>query len=115
VARAQVFGWSCDADASSVPVITNESCPSLADWSFVGRTMAELGQPVPLVVAMRGAQGAPTQLEWSVPAAGLGEFSEPSALRTDFHCARAAAEVPLSLRLTRGACQQTVKQVVACR
>jgi hypothetical protein len=113
-ARVQVFGWDCGRDTDPVPVIDDAACARLADWSFVGRASAETGQPVPLAVSARATSEALARVAWSVPDAAFGEFSEPTAWRTDFHCAEPAGDVPLTLRLTEGACEQTVTQTVAC-
>jgi hypothetical protein len=114
-ARAQVFSWDCGGVSGYVPQALQTDCYWLADWSFVTRTSAAIGQLINVSAAGHDLDGNLPKFSWSTSSPELGSFDDPAAARTAFRCAAAGENLPLTVLLDDGNCAQQITQTVACR
>jgi hypothetical protein len=109
-ARVDVLAWDCGDQTGYVPQVVTNDCFGLADWAFVGRTRAAVGEQIDSSVAARG----PARYRWSSAAPELGSFSAPEAAQTAFRCEAPGDALPLEVVLEDATCQQRVTQTVSC-
>ena len=114
-ARAQVFSWDCGGVSGYVPQALQAECPWLADWSFVSRTSAAIGQLIEVSAAGHDLDGNLPKFSWSTSSPELGSFDDPAAAQTAFRCAAAGEELALAVLLDDGNCAQEITETVACR
>gem|GEM_PF-4108759 len=114
-ARAQVFSWDCDGVVGYVPAALDRDCHWLADWSFVTRTSAAIGDLIDVSVAAHDLDGNQPAFSWSTELAQGGAFQSPDAARTAFRCQATAENLPLTVKLSADGCEQQVTQTVSCR
>jgi hypothetical protein len=113
-ASLQVFAWRCGDVTGYVPSALNDDYPWLADWIFVARTSAAVGELIRLGAAGHDAAGNPAQFAWSADAAADGAFAEPDAASTSFRCQAARDQIPLTVSISDGEHTKRVTQTVAC-
>ena len=113
-ASVQVFAWHCGDVTGYVPSDASDAYPWLADWMFVTRTSAAIGELIGVSAAGHDATGKPAQFTWSAAASAPGAFVEPTAATTSFRCQAAAEQIPLTVTLSDGVHTQQVTQTVAC-
>lgn len=109
-ARVQILAWDCGDQTGYVPQVLTNDCYWLADWAFVGRTHAAVGEQIEGAVAARG----PAKYRWSSVGPELGGFSAPEAAETAFRCEAPGDELTLEVLLSDADCQQRVTQTVSC-
>jgi len=112
-ARVQVFSWDCGGVSGYVPALEQPDCYWLADWSFVTRTRAAVGDLIGVSAAARDPSGNPTQVSWSTSSPARGIFATPEAATTSFRCT-AAGDLDLTALANDGECAQAVTQTVSC-
>lgn len=112
-ARVQVFSWDCGGVSGYVPALQQGDCYWLADWAFVTRTTAAVGELIGVSAAARDLQGKPAQLSWSTTLPDHGTFTAPEAATTSFRC-EAAGAIDLTALATDGDCAQAVTQTISC-
>ena len=112
-ARVQVFSWDCGGVSGYVPALEQSDCYWLADWAFVTRTTAAVGELIGVSAAARDLQGKPAQLSWSTTLPDHGTFTAPEAASTSFRC-EAAGAIDLTALATDGDCAQAVTQTISC-
>ena len=98
---------------ADVPAAIENDCDWLADWAFVSRTSAAVGDAIEVSVAGHDTAGNPAQINWSASRAH-GVFDDPRAPQTAFRCQALDRALPLTVALSDGQCQQQVTQTVAC-
>ncbi len=114
-ARAQIFSWDCGGVSGYVPPQLQTDCYWLADWSFVTRTSAGVGQLIDVSAAGHDLDGNLPKFSWSTPSPKLGSFEDPAAAKTAFRCAAAGENLSLTVALSDDTCAQQVTQTVSCR
>ena len=114
-ARAQIFSWDCGGVAGYVPAALDSDCYWLADWSFVTRTRAAVGDLIDVSAAGHDPRGNAPAFSWFTAAPDSGTFQHPDSSSTAFRCQAAAENLPLTVQLSAGGCEQQVTQIVACR
>jgi hypothetical protein len=112
-ARAQIFSWDCGAVTGYVPSARDGDCPWLADWSFVTRTSAALGDLIAVGVAGHDLDGNLPVFTWSTPSTA-GGFDDSTAAQTSFRCQAADDKLALTVALSAAGCEQRVTQTVSC-
>lgn len=114
-ARVSVFSWDCAGAVGYVPATAEPSaCDWLANWAFVARTSAAVGDRIAVAAAAHAANGQPALLRWSTPTPERGSFASPAAAHTSFQCLAAGEDLTLELVASDGGCAQHVTQHVAC-
>ena len=113
IASAQIFAWECGDVTGYVPRAVQADCYWLADWSFVSRTSASVGETISVAASAHDLQAA-TQFSWSSSAA-QGSFADPRSAQTSFRCQAAGENLALSVAISDGNCQQQLTQLVSCR
>jgi hypothetical protein len=109
-ARVQILAWDCGDRTGYVPQTAQNDCYRLADWAFVGRTVAAVGEQVEGGVAASAA----ATFRWSSAGPELGSFSAPEAAKTAFRCEAPGDELELEVLLSDATCRQRVTQTVSC-
>lgn len=112
-ARVQVFSWDCGGVSGYVPAVAQPDCYWLADYAFVTRTSAIVGELIGVRAAAHDAQGNPAQLSWSSTLPARGSFADPAAAHTSFRC-EAAGNLDVIALANDGECTQAVTQTVSC-
>jgi hypothetical protein len=113
-ASVRVLSWDCGGPTGYVPNTVASECFWLADWLFVSRTRAAVGQDIEVAAAGHDVAGELAHFEWSVSSASLGRFSEPRAARTSFRCLGRGEEQALTVAISDDECQSLVSQTIAC-
>jgi hypothetical protein len=111
-ARLQVFSWQCGDETGYVPTTPDADCYWLADWLFVSRTSAPVGEPINVAAAGHDLAGQSVKFDWS--ASDAGRFMAPREARTTFVCDASAEALPLTVQLDGGDCRQALSQTVSC-
>ncbi len=114
-ARAQIFSWDCGGVSGYVPPTLQTDCYWLADWSFVTRTSAAVGELIDVSAAGHDLDGNLPRFSWSTASPELGTFEDPASAQTGFRCSAAGENLPLTVALSDGNCAQEVTQTVSCR
>jgi len=109
-ARVQVLAWDCGEKVGYVPETLENDCYWLADWAFVDRTSAAVGERIQGGVAASGS----ARYRWSSPAPELGDFTAQDAARINFRCEAPGEKLTLQVTLSEGGCEQHVTQTVSC-
>jgi hypothetical protein len=112
-ARAQIFSWNCGDVTGYVPSARDGDCLWLADWSFVTRTSAALGDLITVAAAGHDLGGRVPAFRWST-ASDRGSFENPTVARTSFRCQVADEKLALTVALSAAGCEQRVTQTVSC-
>jgi hypothetical protein len=115
VASVRVLAWDCGGPTGYVPSKVASECFWLAEWLFVGRTQAAVGEDIEVSAAGHDAQGNLARFDWTVTRPSLGRFAEPKAARTSFRCQEAGVAQPLTVAISDAECQAELSQNVACR
>jgi len=113
IGKVQVLGWTCGDAFGYVPQGEESSCFWLADWTFVSRSTAAVGELVDVSASGHDAQGNPAHFAWST-ALHAGDFSEPSAASTAFQCHAAGEALPLTVTISDGECEKRLTQRITC-
>jgi hypothetical protein len=113
-ATVRVLSWDCGGPTGYVPTTVASECFWLADWLFVSRTRAGVGQDIQVGAAGHDVNGALARFEWSVISESLGRFSEPHAARTSFRCLGRGEELALTVAISDAECRSLVSQTIAC-
>jgi hypothetical protein len=111
-ASAQIFAWQCGDVTGYVPRSVPADCYWLADWAFVSRTRADVGETIAVSATAHDPQAA-AQFNWS-SSAGQGSFADPRAAQTSFRCQAAGENLALSVAISDGNCEQQLTQLVSC-
>lgn len=114
VGRVQVLGWSCGDAFGYVPQDEESSCFWLADWTFVSRSSAAVGELIDVSASGHDAQGNLARFAWSTALPHAGDFAEPSAASTAFQCRAAGEALPLTVTISDGECQKRLTQNITC-
>ncbi|MDF3068808.1 MAG: hypothetical protein K0R38_4409 [Polyangiaceae bacterium] len=115
VASVRVLAWDCGGPIGYVPSAAATNCFWLAEWLYVSRTSAAVGEDVEVSAAGHDASGNLARFEWSVPPPALGYFAAPQAPRTTFRCRRPGAPQLMAVTISDGECQAELSQYVACQ
>ena len=113
-ARAQIFSWDCGDVTGYVPSAREGDCTWLADWSFVTRTSAALGDLITVSAAGHDLDGNLPDFTWSAASPDRGSFTKPAAAQTSFRCQAADEKLALTVALSAAGCEQRVTQTVSC-
>lgn len=114
VAKLQVLAWDCGERVGYLPSEPGGECFWLAEWSFVSRLSAAIGQDISVSAAGHDAQGQPASFDWSTAEPGLGAFAEPHASSTSFRCRAAGQSLPLIVSISDAECQRQLFHSVTC-
>lgn len=114
VAKLQVLAWDCGERVGYLPSEPGGECFWLAEWSFVSRLSAPIGQDISVSAAGHDAQGQPARFDWSTAQPGLGTFAEPHASSTSFRCRAAGQALPLIVSISDAECQKQLFHSVTC-
>jgi hypothetical protein len=112
VGRVQVLAWECGDRTGYVPRAVSSDCYWLADWAFVARISAPVGEVID-VRAVRHDSTASLAVHWSATSPNHGGFEDPEAAETSFRCGAKGA-LALTAAFTDGACEQRITQAVDC-
>lgn len=115
IASVRVLAWDCGGPTGYVPSSVASECFWLAEWLFVGRTQAAVGEDIEVSAAGHDAEGNLARFDWSVPPPSLGRFAEPKAARTTFRCQQPGSVQPLTVAISDAECQAELSQNVACQ
>jgi hypothetical protein len=109
-AQVQVLAWSCGDRLGYVPQGDAQQCYWLADWLFVAKSQAAVGEEIAMnVQAFPGVA-----VRWSLADEESGAFSDPRAARTELRCRGAAEDLQLRATLAGPHCEQRITQRVSC-
>lgn len=114
VATVRVLAWDCGGPTGYVPSTIATECFWLAEWIYVSRASAELGEDIEVSAAGHDARGKLARFAWSAEKPSLGRFAEPQAARTSFRCQERGQAQPLTVSISDAECQAEVSHLVSC-
>lgn len=114
IADVQVLAWDCGGATGYVPTEPDAECFWLAEWSFVSRTSAEVGEDIRVAASGHEPDGKSARFAWTTSAPALGRFADPKAASTSFRCQAAGQALSLDLAVTDGACRRQLSHRISC-
>ncbi len=114
VATVLVLAWECGPRTGYVPSMVGSECFWLADWSFVSRRSARVGQEIAVSASGHDAAGALAHFDWSTTTPGLGTFVEPGAAKTSFRCTAVGEGLSLTVTISDDECQKRLSHRISC-
>jgi hypothetical protein len=113
-AQVQTLAWVCGDTIGYLPAALGNDCYWAAEWTFIGRASASVGELIDVSASGHDTNGNLARFEWSTAMPEHGHFAEPHAHATSFRCQAAGIDLPLSVSITAGDCEQTLTRTVTC-